>query len=785
MQKPYALSPNTLNKKQIIAIILLPTLLFTVLTIYLWSVLPKPVIVFSIPIRLAACVIAVTAFFYWKEWRALPLALMFFFMAARQTLTLHIRAGVIEKTALTTTLVEIPALIVTLLAFISIVYLWNLFSYRKKIHLSEIKLEDSEEKFRTMADYSYDWEKWILPDGSYAYISPSCTAITGYTPEDFIADPDLLSKISHPDDRQMIMEHQARHLISKTKKGDLVFRIITKSGQIRWIWHKCSSVFKQDGSWMGRRISNRDITDKHEAEAILQRERNMFLRGPVITFTWKNSENWPVEQISENVFDILGYTTKEFLEGSTLYASLICPDDLERVTNEVTTSSNNGSASFTHEPYRLVTRSGDILWVLDTTTIIRNDQGEITHYLGYLVNISEQKRQEQIVLESAVQQEHLKRYESLKTMAGAIAHRFNNSMMAVQGNLELMALTLPADSNEYRMASEAAQAARGAAQVGSRLLCYVGQLPLKLQNISLEALVRESITSSKISLRSSISLQFTPPDQPIYCPVDQQQIKEVIESIFTNAVESLDDNTGTINITFGTDNFTVNSFPLLFQNDNLQDGMYAFCQIKDSGHGISPKNLSRLFEPFYTTRFVGRGLGLAQTVGIMQSHHGAIMVESVPDQGTTVKMLLPAISATQQVISSSQEALNKSVQLSGNILLVDDDKMVLDVGRKMLAMLGFTVHTAIDGQEAVEKIRGDDINFCAVVLDISMPGMDGIETMNVIREINSTLPILLSSGYSEKNFSFKEDEENKPDGFLGKPFQLSDLRSSLEKLLLS
>lgn len=203
-----------------------------------------------------------------------------------------------------------------------------------------------------------------------------------------------------------------------------------------------------------------------------------------------------------------------------------------------------------------------------------------------------------------------------------------------------------------------------------------------------------------------------------------------------------------------------------FQDDALQDGIYSFLQVKDTGHGISQENLSRIFEPFYTTRFVGRGIGLALSVGITKNHHGAIMVESAPGMGTTVRVLLPSISSTQQTIPSSDDAAqSKIVQFSGNILLADDEKMVLDVGRKMLEILGFSVHTVVDGQEAVERISRQSIDFCAVILDISMPEMDGIAAMKAIRKIDATLPILLSSGYSEDDFPFQEGEENKPDGF--------------------
>ncbi len=190
----------------------------------------------------------------------------------------------------------------------------------------------------------------------------------------------------------------------------------------------------------------------------------------------------------------------------------------------------------------------------------------------------------------------------------------------------------------------------------------------------------------------------------------------------------------------------------------------------------------RIFEPFFTTRFVGRGLGLALAVGVMQAHHGVIMVESIEGTGTTVRLLLPVISPTQPAMPSN-DLQGGAVQLSGNILLADDEEMVLDVGRQMLELLGFTVHTAMDGQEAVDIICRNDIDFSAVVLDISMPEMDGIEAMRAIKKSNPTLPVLLSSGYSEDDFSFTEDETNKPDAFLSKPFELSDMQSSLEKVL--
>ena len=554
----------------------------------------------------------------------------------------------------------------------------------------------------------------------------------------------------------------------------------------------CSPCFHDDGSLMGTVHVARDISQQKktesEQEALIEKLQNAYHiinESPIVACLWENTTEWPLQFVSENVLRLTGYSKDEFLSGTISYSQLIHPEDLERVQNEVVLHSRQSDKpSFVHEPYRIITKNNETKWIFDHTEIRRDGKGNITHYQGLIEDITQKIQLEEKEQQLLIKKEQSKRFESLKTMAGAIAHRFNNSMMAVLGNLDLMTLTLPKDSDEYKMALDATQAARGASQVGSMMLSYVGQQPLTLQESSLSDIARESVNTFKSRFQPLISLQFTPPGQPLYCSMDKKQIKEVIECILTNAVESLnDDSTGTIEITFGTDYFATDSFPVSFQDETLQSGMYTFCQIKDTGHGISPEDLSRIFEPFYTTRFVGRGLGLALTVGIMRAHHGAITVESVPAMGTTVRVLLPSIQPSQQTIPFSEDVKKEAMQLSGDILLADDEEIVLDVGRKMFEILGFTVHTAVNGQEAAGKVRKQDIDFVAVVLDISMPEMDGIEAMNVIRRINPALPVLLSSGYSEDAFSFTEEQGGKPDGFLSKPFQLSDIRSSLEMIL--
>ncbi|MBU1910772.1 MAG: response regulator, partial [Verrucomicrobia bacterium] len=418
-----------------------------------------------------------------------------------------------------------------------------------------------------------------------------------------------------------------------------------------------------------------------------------------------------------------------------------------------------------------------------SSSAVLADNGDIQYLVHVAKDITEQKKQEQLAQQISRQQEQLKRFESLRTMAGAIAHRFNNAMMAVQGNLELMLITLPDNLKEKKLASDALRAAKGASLVGSMMLSYLGQRPLHLQVSSLSELAGECATELKNQMEPSISLKVISPPAPLICSMDKEQIREVLTNILINAIESLNDEAGEIEISFGTDHFEVASFPVVFQDNDTKNGMYIFCQIRDTGQGIPAENLQRLFEPFFTTKFVGRGLGLALSVGVMRLHHGAILVESKPGAGTTVRILLPGMEHSEKEITSSAGSKKDVVKLSGDLLFADDDDLVRDLGKRMLETLGFTIHTAVNGLEAVEMVQRQDINFRAVVLDISMPVMDGMEAMREIKKSNPDLPILLSSGYSEKDFPIEKDLATKPDGFLQKPFLFSDLQQSLEKLL--
>ncbi|MEA3332508.1 MAG: cache domain-containing protein [Pseudomonadota bacterium] len=344
---------------------------------------------------------------------------------------------------------------------------------------------------------------------------------------------------------------------------------------------------------------------------------------------------------SDQVSRIFNLDPQQFEPWLEAFFVLVHPDDHEFVKKAYEDLLEN---KLVYDiKHRIVLKDGVEKWVREVSTLKYDDNGKPISCLGTIQDITERQLMAEKALENIRLQEECKRLESLKTFAGAIAHRFNNSMTAVLGNLELLEMSIAPDSPEMESITDTLQAAKDASRIGSMMLTYVGQRRRQIRSAKFEDIVRESLTDLKSLINPSISLEFTSPSEPLYGSVDSSQIKEVICSVLTNAIESLEGTTGTIKITFGTENYEADSFPIPFQSDKLKSGLYSFCRIIDSGNGINKADLPRVFDPFFTTKFVGRGLGLALTVGIMQAHNGGLIIESDPDTGTTVKVLLPAL----------------------------------------------------------------------------------------------------------------------------------------------
>ena len=531
-------------------------------------------------------------------------------------------------------------------AIVLIIIFLGLVISRSIIAKTMCAIRDEEKKFRAIADFSNDWDEWLLPDKTYKYVSPACEIITGYSREEFFKNPDLVNEIVHPEDQKKLCEHRHDHFDPDSPQAEVNFRIIHKDGTNRWIWHQCRPLFTPEGTWCGRRASNRDVTSLHISQ------KNLKMNEQRLKLALQCGElglwDWNIETgeflCNKRWFEMLEYEPWEIEVNLESWKKMLHPDDFSKVTEKVDQHLQGESEYFEAE-YRLQTKSKCWVWCLSKGKVIDCDNtGKPLRAVGTHLDITDRKERESKEREFVLQQEKIQRLKSIDIIAGAIAHRFNNAMMAVVGNLDLLHLTLPNGSPEKAMAASAQQAAKGASRIGTMMLTYVGQGTQHLSSENFVELVQETLTELKDQFMDSIMVKFIPPPGDLFCVIDKKQLKEVIISIITNSVESMGNPGEHIEISFGEDHFSRDSFPMIFQADKPADGVYVYCQISDTGCGIHQDDLTHIFEPFVTTKFVGRGLGLAMATGVMRSHHGALTVESTSDKGTTVRVLLPSLS---------------------------------------------------------------------------------------------------------------------------------------------
>jgi two-component system cell cycle sensor histidine kinase/response regulator CckA len=254
-------------------------------------------------------------------------------------------------------------------------------------------LGESEELYRLLVDFSQEFVYWRGPDGRPKYVSPACRELTGYSADEFHSRPTLFEELVHPDDRALWAAHSELAL-GDGQSDQIELRIVTRSGQTRWIAHTCRPIRGPQGEFLGVRASNRDITSTRQAQQELERARLLFIGGPVVVFRWSARDGWPIEYVSPNAASLFGRSAEEFLAGRTRYADLVHPDDLARVAAEVAQHTQAGLPCFEQE-YRILRPDGESRWLSDFTVVRRDESGQIIHFDGYVMDVTGRKLVEQ------------------------------------------------------------------------------------------------------------------------------------------------------------------------------------------------------------------------------------------------------------------------------------------------------------------------------------------------------------------------------------------------------
>ncbi|MBK7366904.1 MAG: PAS domain S-box protein [Candidatus Eisenbacteria bacterium] len=392
-------------------------------------------------------------------------------------------------------------------------------------------------------------------------------------------------------------------------------------------------------------------------------------------------------------------------------------------------------------------------------------------------NAEEQRR----VLEARTTE--AQKLESLGLLAGGVAHDFNNILTSILGHADLARTTVPAGTPMRESLDQIVVGARSAAELTRQMLAYAGRGSLTRRPLVLSETIAEmgQLLQVSIGKRTTLHYEFAAGVPAI--EGDEAQLRQVVMNLILNASEAIGDTSGAITVGLRARTLTHEALASRWTTDDLVPGDYVEFEVRDTGAGMSDETLARIFDPFFSTKFTGRGLGLAAVLGIVRAHRGTVQVESTVGEGTTFRVLLPAsrrATPAPVVPNAAQEW-----RASGVALLVDDEESVRRLAQAMLVRIGFDeVIVATGGREGIERFRERADEIRVVLLDVTMPDMDGEAVLASIREHRSDAKVVLTSGYSAPPPRGSGDV--RADGFLGKPYRLEELarvvRDALERV---
>jgi len=620
---------------------------------------------------------------------------------------------------------------------------------------AEEALNRSEQKYRLLVSQIPAIVFQGYGDWSIDPLDEKVEALTGYSKEDFESRRLKWCDLIPAED----MDYATRVFMEalKTDKSYVrEHRLRKKDGEIIWVQCRGQIFLNDQGKVDYISGVSFDITARRQAEEAFQILVNQAPLGIFIV------QDGKFKVVNPGFEKICGYAKEELLESDSL--SWISPDYREVVRANLIRMLK-GELDQAYD-FPIITKSGETRWISEKVTSTSYQGKRAT--LGYFIDITEQKSLEDQLLQA-------QKLEAVGTLAGGIAHDFNNILTAILGNIGLAILSGKIGPRVLDRLAQAEAACFRAQALSQQLLTFAkGGAPVK-KLFSVAELLTESISFTCVG--SPVKGETTFPENLWWIEADPGQIGQVFQNLTINAIQAMPTG-GTIkvwaeNLTLGT----ASDLP-------LSAGRHIKISVRDQGMGIPAEHLPRIFDPYFTTKQKGSGLGLASAYAIIKKHHGHIAMESKPGVGTTFHIYLPAVE--RQVTPQPEEDRGLLVG-TGKILVMDDEEMVREVLGRMLARLGYEAEFARDGGEAIEmfvKAQESGQAFAAVILDLTVRGgMGGKEALAKLLEIDPQIKAIVSSGYSDDPV-MADCQKYGFSGVVGKPYKFSELGKILNQVIM-
>jgi len=532
-------------------------------------------------------------------------------------------------------------------------------------------------------------------------------------------------------------------------------------------------------------IVSMDITEHRKAEE-LERIRRVKLdllveQSPLAVIEW--DLDFRITEWNKAATRIFGFTRDEAC-GQKIQ-DLIFPQELRDAVTKTLQNLLNGTGGL-ESTYENVSKDGRRVLCAWHNTGLVDPSKENEGGVSIAMDVTEQKRLEDERKKLDVQMQQLQKLESLGVLAGGIAHDFNNLLTAILGNAALALTELDPNSQEHKHICEIEAASRRAADLCNQMLAYSGKGRFVVESQNINQLIEGmlDLLNSSISKKAVLHLKLAV--EIPHVRADVTQLRQLIMNLVINAAEAINASNGIITISSGVMECGEKFLREEYYNENLAPGTYVWLEVSDNGCGIDENIQKRIFDPFFSTKFTGRGLGLPAVLGIVRRHKGALKFSSECGKGTTFKILFPALSNVEKKVSTELRTTKASVKTSNlgriRILLVDDEEAIRVASRELMKRMGFDVVVAEDGVQALEIYKEQGNTISAIILDLTMPRMDGEETFLALKKINPNICVIISSGYKATDVSSQFEGQGLA-GLLHKPYTQAEIAAVLKKVL--
>jgi two-component system, cell cycle sensor histidine kinase and response regulator CckA len=606
-------------------------------------------------------------------------------------------------------------------------------------------------------------------------VNEKICGMTGYSREELVEQS---SRMLYATDQEFdFVGHEKYRQIAEKGSGSVETRWRRKDGAMIDIFLSSAPLVAGDLS-RGVTFTALDITERRRGEDALRASEKRYrqLVEMLQEGIWTIDTGALTTYANPRMAEMLGYSVEEML-GKHLFSFM---DDRGAEECGRLLDRRSKGIKEQHE-FEFIRKDGTRIFTRVETAPITDENGVIVGAIAGVQDQTEIKLVEDDRKLFEARTRESQKLESLGVLAGGVAHDFNNMLLAIQGNLEFAVASLPPEAPARESLAEVERAAKRAADLCRQLLAYSGKGRFAIGSLSLARAVEETAQMLAVSISKKAELRLDIATDLPLIEADASQIQQVIMNLIINASEALGGGSGAISVSAGTtvcDRAHLNG---MINGDRLPEGRYVFLEVADTGCGMDEGTRKKIFDPFFTTKSAGRGLGLPVILGIVRGHGAAIEIRSAPGKGAAFRLVFPASSSTVEHVEESSSSV-AGWRGSGTVLLVDDEEMVRVVAKRMLEHFGFSVLLASDGAEALEIFRARLGTISLVILDLTMPRMDGIETLAALRGLSGDAKFLLSSGYSEHEIS-KRFAGQGFSGFIEKPYRLSELGDKLRHVL--